>query len=137
MNWTFTNSGILLSNNVLIDWEIIDKERRKVQLKNKLLLKFDFNYGRDDLYEYLIIDKESWDKIKEDIEKYDIDTVFLGEICGKHSNVTYSISSDGYTEEYDIDKIEKFNIDHGYESRNCDSYIISSLMEAIDDAEEN
>lgn len=129
--YKFTEQGIELSSGETIEWKTINNESNKIKLKNKILIKFDYRYGRDDLYEYVITDKEEWEKLISKLTELGISETCLGEICGKHSEVWYSLDATPPTIITDMDEIIKFYSVDGYSDRNCGSYIIGSFHDRI------
>ena len=130
-NYEFTDQGIQLSNGELITWDTINKENGKIKFRDKILVKFDFRYGRDDLYEHTIVDKTEWEELIEKLYELDIDSTYLGELCGKHSEVYYSLSTWPPTVITDIEEIYNFYNINGYSDRNCDAYIMGSFSDRI------
>lgn len=130
MSYEFTDDGIRIDDE-LLTWDKILRENAKIKLKNSVLLKFDFRYGRDYLYYYIISDRNEWEDIKEQLKKYNITETYLGEVCGKHSEVYFSLTEDSITEITDIDQIIDFNLSYGTYTRNCDVDIIGSFSDRI------
>lgn len=130
-NYKFTEQGIELSSGETISWDTVEKEGCKIKFKDKILIKFDFRYGRDDLYEYIITDKSDWEELVEKLSDLGISETCLGEICGKHSEVFYSLDATPPTIITDMDEIIKFYSINGYSDRNCESYIMGSFGDRI------
>ena len=95
-------------------WEEIEHKLLKHKLKDKILVHFNYSYGRHDYFvDSYIMDKDVWNELKAKILNTQI---YLGEIAGRHSEVVYDVTEESIVEVTDINKIINFNIGNGIRS---------------------
>lgn len=128
-----------MQNKVFL-WIIIYYRGEKLSLvKNSIsphdyiLVKTSTNYSRDTLESNFVIRKDEWEEIKKNLTDYDIKHIFLGEVCGKHSNVIFYVDSDIKEEIIDIKQISDFINNNGLLFSNFEGGVYWSIVEAINE----
>jgi hypothetical protein len=115
----YTKEGMkIIEGDQEIPWEEIDKFRNQIRFANSILVTFSFSYGRaNDYEEKYLFDKDEWAELKARMLHKEI---YLGEIAGKHSDVTYHVLPGSITENMKLKDIIDFHSMHGMTNTNAD-----------------
>lgn len=117
---------------VTVPWAEIEKYQELRNIKDRILVKMTVTYARDDYHNYELINIDEWNKFKELLQQYDISTVPIGEIAGKHSDVWINWKDPSFYQEItDLDQILSFYRVYGFYDSNTDGQFIWSTEEYI------
>jgi hypothetical protein len=100
-----------------IPWEEIDRFRNQIRFANSVLVTLSFQYSRTYFDEKYLYDKDEWAELKARMLHKEI---YLGEIAGKHSDVTYFVQPGSITENTKLVDIIEFHNRYGFQDVNAD-----------------
>lgn len=115
INIEYISDGIKISsdeNEILIDWKTIEYKMLEQTLSDRVLVEFNYSYGRDFFKDTYVLKKDYWNKLKKKLLNKDI---WLGEVCGKHSDVWCNFSDEDIVEKNNINDVIDFVKLYGYE----------------------
>lgn len=120
----YTTEGVDFKGT-FIPWAELEAERNKIRFANSVLVKVGFTYGRQDILDQEIWDKDEWEKEKALITGL---TAWFHDFAGKHSETSVTAFDNVNLEEItDLKEILDFHAIHGLVNNDLD--IIQSIHE--------
>lgn len=113
----YVDNGLYIeteNDSLLVSWEDIENGMLKNKLSKSVLVSFSYDYGRYGSWvDTYILDIEYWKDLKSRMLGK---SLYLGEICGKHSDVTYYVTESSISEDFNVDAIISFKKQYGNSS---------------------
>lgn len=128
----YTEQGLFVDGD-LLSWGELEFRKNSILYKDYILVKTSTRYSRDTLETEFVIHKNEWEEIKKDLAKYEIEQICLGEVCGKHSNVTFYVNDDIKEEITDMKQVSDFINNNGLSYSNFEGGVYWPIVETINE----
>lgn len=128
-NYSFNEHGVTVGD-ITVPWSEIENYQTDQAIQSYILVKLETQYARDEYYNHFLIKKNEWEDFAKLLKDNNVTTTCLGEIAGKHSNVTFYWDDPSSVQVIeDKQAIRKFYNRHNYHDSNTDSDFVFATRE--------